>query len=70
MNWFWIIIENSMEQMQVVWFYMLPKDAIQHIADRFFEQGKVLDYEIIWYQDLDSLNEYLRNEIVLPDYDD
>lgn len=69
MNWFWAIIEHSMEQMQVVWVYILPKTAIQHIADRFFEQGRVLDYEVIWYMDLDSLNEYLRNEIVLP-YDD
>lgn len=70
MNWFWVIIEHSMEKIQVVWVYMLPKEAIQHIADRFFEQSRVLDYEIIWYKDLDSLNEYLRNEIVLPDDDD
>ena len=70
MNWFWVIVECSMEELQVAGFYLLPKDAIQHIADRMFEQGRLIDYNVVWYNDLDSLNEFLRNEITLPDNDD
>lgn len=70
MNWYWVILEHSMEQTQVVGFYLLPRETIQHIADRLFEQWRILDYEVIWYDNIDDLNELLRNEIVLPDEDD
>lgn len=70
MNWYWTILERSMEQTQVVGFYLLPQESIQHIADRLFEQWRILYYEVIWYDNIDDLNELLRNEIVLPDEDE
>lgn len=70
MNWCWVIFEHSMEQTQVAGIYFLPQEEIQHIADRLFEQGRILDYEVVYCDNIDGLNELLRNEILLPDEDD
>lgn len=70
MNWIGIIVENSMELIQIAGVYMWSKKEIQHIADRMFEQGLLIDYEVMWFDDIDNLNEYLRNIILLSSNDD
>lgn len=63
----WIIVENSMELSQVVWIYHVVESELKHIADRLYEQWRIIDYEVVIFDDIEDLNEYLRNNIILPD---
>ena len=65
-----IIIEKSMDQMQVFWVYKNPTEDIRDKANRFFEQWRLVDYDVLNFETEDDMNEFLRNEVLLPDEDE